>query len=549
MKIEIQLTHLPIVAGLAAALNGGQGAVVEFSGMVRGEEQGKVISALEYEAYPEMAEYQIRRLLEALASRHGCLAARVVHRLGIVPVGQLAIYLGVAARHRAEGIAFLAEFMDRLKQDVPIWKRRALAIPPPLPQQDWALKILAIVPRKALSLDAAMSEIQSHTAPLPGVRRPLADCVGHILREDVIATGDWPAFDCSTRDGYAVRVDDPGPEYQVVDTIHAAGWKPRQLQLGEAVRVATGAAMPCRGLRVVMQEQVERRGDRVHCVTMEEARNIRLQGEETKAGETLLAPGNRLHAGALALLATAGCARPLVSPRLRVAHFTIGDELVAPDQTPGPGQIRDSNSMLVRGLLQGFPHELEQARLPEDLPAAGIALASSQVGSADVILISGGASVGDKDFTRELLERLGFEIRFAQVNVRPGKPLIFGVQGARAAFGLPGNPLAHWVCFHFAVATVLARLTGASGPRFWPGRMAVRLEDEPVPRETLWPARLEISDGAWLIRPLPWASSGDVTCLAEADVLLRKPANTGTLEAGLAVEFLPADARLARLFK
>ena len=548
MKIEIELTHSPIVPGFAPAPNGGQGAVVEFSGVVRGEEHGTPISALEYEAYPEMAEHQIRRLLDSLALRHTCLAARVVHRLGIVPVGQLAIYLGVAARHRAEGIALLAEFMDRLKQDVPIWKRRALAIPPLMPLSDGSSKAPATIPRKALSLDAAMAEIQSRCVALPGVRRPLADCVGHVLRENVIAPGDWPAFDCSTRDGYAVRVDDPGPEYQVVDTIHAAGWKPRQLQLGEAVRVATGAAMPCRGLRVVMQEHVERRGDRVHRVTMEEARNIRLQGEEKKAGETLLAPGTRLRSGALALLATAGCARPLVSPRLRVAHFTIGDELVAPDQTPGPGQVRDSNSMLLRGLLQGFPHDLEQVRLPEDLGAAWIALASCEVGRADVILISGGASVGDKDFTRELLERLGFEISFAQVNVRPGKPLIFGVQGSRVAFGLPGNPLAHWVCFHFAVAMALARLTGGSVPRFLPGRMAVRLEDAPVPRETLWPARLEISDGAWLIRPLPWASSGDVTCLAEADVLLRKPANTGTLEAGLAVEFLPAEARLGRLF-
>ena len=176
-----------------------------------------------------------------------------------------------------------------------------------------------------------------------------------------------------------------------------------------------------------------------------------------------------------------------------------------------PGQIRDSNSILIRGLLQKFSCHLEQAHLPENFELAKSAIGNRQsaIANADVLLVSGGASVGEKDFTRPLLEWLGFEIVFSRVNIRPGAPLIFGINGGasvpasqpvgslappgkiRIAFGLPGNPLSHFVCFHLFVATALARLAGGEGPAFRRGPLAVKLEDGPNPRETLWPARCE----------------------------------------------------------
>jgi len=152
-------------------------------------------------------------------------------------------------------------------------------------------------------------------------------------------------------------------------------------------------------------------------------------------------------------------------------------------------------------------------------------------------LISGGASVGDQDFTRPLLEWLGFEIVFSQVNVRPGRPLIFGLKRNQVAFGLPGNPLSHFVCFHLFVATALAKLVGEETKGFLRGTLVERLDDAPCPRETLWPARRD-SVG---LHPLPWSSSGDVTCLAKTGALLRVPANQGSFAAGAAVDFLPAD--------
>jgi molybdopterin molybdotransferase len=345
------------------------------------------------------------------------------------------------------------------------------------------------VPRQTtLSLDEAVLEIHSRCQPLPGVRVRLQEACGRVLRETIFATEDLPPFDCSTRDGFAILQNDAAENFQIVDTIHAADWKPRELKSGETVRIATGAPLPCENLRVIMQENVERRDDKIKIMKRESSLNFRRRGEDKKAGAPLVPAGARLDASKLALLATAGCPQPLVSPRLRVVHFTTGDEIVPPDQTPKPGQIRDSNSILIHGLLQKFSCDLEQLHLPEDFDMAKSKTKNqkSKIENADLVLISGGASVGEKDFTHQLLESLGFEIIFSQVNVRPGSPLIFGVNENRIAFGLPGNPLSHFVCFHLFVATALAKLTGAEPDKFLRGQLREKLNDALCPRDWVW---------------------------------------------------------------
>jgi len=344
MEIEIQLTNGPIGEKVSPPLiPGSNGAWLEFRGVVRDSENGVPISALDYEGYPEMAKREIHRLLEDISQKHPCLAAKVIHRLGTIPVGETAIYVGVAGKHRGEALALLAEFMDRLKQDVPIWKRRAIVAAASAPGGSGGVPTAGTQrppPSSAISLDEAVSQIESRCPPVSGIRVRLEESFGRVLREKVLAAEDFPACDRSTRDGFAILQNDPAEWFQVVDTIQAADWKPRQLQSGEAVRVATGAALPGDNLRVVMREYVERQGDRIHVLPHDRATNIRRRGEEVKAGEPLLPAGVRLDAGKMALLAAAGGAHPLVGPCLRVMHFTTGDELVPPDQTPKPGQIR-----------------------------------------------------------------------------------------------------------------------------------------------------------------------------------------------------------------
>src|SRR5581483_811690 len=537
MKIEIQITNQPI-RSRSLTENYPAGAIAEFSGSVRDLENGEKISALEYEAYSPMAENEMRRILESLNEKFPCLAAQVIHRVGIIPVGETAIYICVVAKHRGEAFSMLAEFMNRLKQDVPIWKRRAIV------KTESAQPIVSVAVKtsghgNALSLDDAVAEISSCCQPLPGVHAPLAASLGRILRENITTTEDLPAADKSTRDGYAVLKNDSSEILSVVDAIHAADWKPRQLKIGEAVRIATGGSLPCKNVCVIMQENVERNGDIIKIVRHESNLNIRKRGEEIRAGETILNSGAKLDAGKLALLATVGYAQPLVSPKLKIIHFTTGDEIISPEQKPKPGQIRDSNSILIHALLKNFPCELVQQHLPENFEMAKqvISAFSLQPPAFDLVLVSGGASVGDKDFTRPLLEWLDFEIVFNRIAIRPGAPLIFGTNGNRAAFGLPGNPLSHFVCFHLFVAAALKKLVGDEPRKFLRGNLAAKLDDAPNSRETLWPVRCEIQNGKWELTPLRWSSSGDATCLAETNALIRIPANRGSIESGAEVEF------------
>jgi molybdopterin molybdotransferase len=522
------------------------GAWVEFRGLVRSEENNTEISALEYEAYAGMAEREMRRLIAAVSEQQPCLAVKVVHRIGVVPVGETAVYVGVAAKHRGAAFAVLAGFMDQLKQDVPIWKRRALAglvavaalrpLPPP------AKRLAAGPARNApLPLETALAHIHARIPPLPAVSLPLQDAAGHVLRENLVATDDSPAADRSTRDGYAILQTDSSATFCITDTLHAADCKPRQLGPGEAVRVATGTTLPCAGLRVIMQENAERTGNQIKILRSETATNVCRHGEDWQAGDTLLPAGKVLDAGALAVLASVGCTQPRVSPQLPVLHFTTGDELVPPTTSPQPGQIRDCNSILIRALLEKQGCAVTHEHLPENFEAAQRVVASlvPPAPTFNLVLISGGAGGGDKDFTRALLEWLGFEIVFDRVNIRPGAPLIFGVNGTRIAFGLPGNPLSHFVCFHLFVAAALKRLTGAEPDGMCSGMLAGKIEDAPIARETLWPARVKLENRHARLTPLRWHSSGDVTCLAAANALIRVPAESGLLPAGTEVNFLP----------
>ena len=565
MEIEAQLTREPIAERIPPPASGLAGAWVEFRGLVRGEENNAEISALEYEAYAGMAEREMRRLITSICAQQPCLAVKVVHRVGVVPVGETAIYVGVAAKHRGAAFAVLAEFMNQLKQEVPIWKRRALAsldgqvskadVPPvskpagcgharPLPSNPSpgiGSQSAGFARKEPQPLDAALAKILSHVRPLPAVTVPLLAAAGHVLRENLVATDDSPAADRSTRDGYAILQTDSSATFCITDTLHAADCKPRQLGPGEAVRVATGTTLPCAGLRVIMQENAERTGNQIKILRSETATNVCRHGEDWQAGDTLLPAGKVLDAGALAVLASVGCTQPRVSPQLPVLHFTTGDELVPPTTSPQPGQIRDCNSILIRALLEKQGCAVTHEHLPENFEAAQRVVASlvPPAPTFNLVLISGGAGGGDKDFTRALLEWLGFEIVFDRVNIRPGAPLVFGVNGTRIAFGLPGNPLSHFVCFHLFVAAALKRLTGAEPDGMCSGMLAGKIEDAPNARETLWPARVILENRHARLTPLRWHSSGDVTCLAAANALIRVPAESGLLPAGTEVNFLP----------
>jgi molybdopterin molybdotransferase len=327
-------------------------------------------------------------------------------------------------------------------------------------------------------------------------------------------------------DGYAVGRDDLSDTFKVVAEVRTGEQPVFTLAKGECARVFTGAQLPNGASQVIMQEDVERDGETIVVKRRSDATHIRARGEDARAGTALLQAGTRLRAPEAALLAQLGVAQPVVSPAPRVIHFVTGDELVPPTGVPGPGQIRDSNSTLIASLLTEAGARLSHQRNCGDNLAALVRDVRTVPEAAwDLLLISGGASVGDYDFGEGALEKLGFNVHFRQLNLRPGKPLIFATRGRQAAFVIPGNPVSHFVTFHVAIRLALERLEAAAGS--WPladVQLAGELLAEPNPRETFWPARAFTSAGELHVAPLAWRSSGDVCGLVSTNALIHLPA-------------------------
>lgn len=396
-------------------------------------------------------------------------------------------------------------------------------------------------PDRTASASEVLELLRGACRPLDAERAPLREAAGRVLREPIHALGDQPPFDRSSMDGFAVRMDDPAKQFRIVDEIRAGDWKPRELKRGEAVRIATGGALPGEGLQVVMREDAAREGDLLSVSRRDGERNIRFRGEDSASGQVLIPQGARLEPGALALLASLGCVRPLVTKVPRVLHLATGNEIVPPEMAPQPGQIRDSNSTLVRAFLAQWGIQPAQLSVPEDQSAAHNAL-NADGRDADVILVSGGASVGDHDFTRRLLEDLGFAIYVSKTTARPGKPLIVAGRGGTIAFGLPGNPLAHFVCLNLYVRTALESFLGLpAGLLFHTGALTSDLAAGGNSRETFWPAQWRWGHHAPTLTPLRWSSSGDLTPLATANALIRVEPGAERLAQGCLVEFTPTQ--------
>lgn len=341
----------------------------------------------------------------------------------------------------------------------------------------------------------------------------LAEALGSVLREEVRAPEDQPAFDRSAVDGFLVGADDFAEEFRLVGEIRAGGGMREELGRGEVLRIGTGAAVPAGAFEVVMLEDAVE-ADGLVRLTRRGRDQVRKRGEDAKAGEVLVADGAMLAVGAIGLLASVGCVEPRVTRALDVLHVATGNELVGAEMRPAAGQVRDSNSPLVAAWGRKRGMRIRQKRVGEEEEALRRAIE----GHRDLLLVSGGASVGGHDCTEAVLAAAGFEILVTKVAVRPGKPLIVARRGNEWAFGLPGNPLSHFVCLQvFVDAAVAAMRGGAAEPVVRRGLVLAAVKGNP--RETWWPGAEE-REG---LRPLRWVSSGDLTALASADVLLRVP--------------------------
>jgi len=398
-----------------------------------------------------------------------------------------------------------------------------------------------------LSFEDALRTILDHIPPPEPEETLLSLAAGRALAADVRADRDSPPFDSSAMDGYAVRASDAaaGAILRVTEEILAGRMPTRPVGSGEAAAVMTGAPVPDGADAVVKVEDTEVVEGGVRLArAATPGDHIRLQGENRRAGEIVLAAGTGIGPVEIGVLATVGLATVPVFRRPTLAVVATGDELVAVEDEPGPARIRNANSstLLAQGHDAGA-RTLDLGRV-EDEPAATRRAIRDGLES-DVLVLSGGVSMGTRDLVAEALVDEGVEILFHRVRIKPGKPLLFGRRGKTLVFGVPGNPVSTFVTFELFVRPAIRARAGFRRT-VRPVVPAVLAEDTPagVRRRLFAPAILRPGAAGWQVAPVPWRGSGDAFGLAGANALLIYPEDVGARAAGTLVDVVPLTGAL-----
>jgi molybdopterin molybdotransferase len=315
-----------------------------------------------------------------------------------------------------------------------------------------------------ISIEHARDFAVSAARRLPTELLPIEEALDRVLADDVHAAGDVPPFACSAMDGYAIIAGSESGPLNVVAESRAGTPSSHQLAPGEAVRISTGAAVPAGATAVVRQEDVRASDGRIEIdaeARVEAGANIRHPGEDMHAGTPVLTPGTRLTAAALGAAVAAGVGTVTVSRRPTVAVLSTGDELRRPGEALGPGEIHNSNAPMLAALAtHAGGRTTRPGILPDDAGATEAGL-SKALDEADVVLVTGGVSVGPHDHVKPALHRLCVEERFWGVALQPGKPTWFGTRGHQLVFGLPGNPVSTVVTFSLFADPAIQAMLGA----------------------------------------------------------------------------------------
>jgi molybdopterin molybdotransferase len=391
-----------------------------------------------------------------------------------------------------------------------------------------------------LSLEEALKRILERVTPLGPEAVPLAAAAGRVLAEDARAVVDLPPFPSSAMDGFAVRSEDTPGRLPVVARIAAGLPAPRPLEAAEAMAIATGGVVPAGADSVIPLEYVVDHDNEVEVpAAVVLGDNVRPRGGDVAEGDVVVPRGVRLRAAQIGALAAAGLESVVVARRPRVAVLATGTELRRPGETLGPGEVYEANGVLLATALASVGADVDTSpAVADDESAHRDALERGL--AADVLVTSGGVSVGPHDLVRRILGELGVEEVFWGVAVKPGKPLAFGVRGSTLVFGLPGNPVSSLVGAEVFVRPALLALQGATvpGPVFSEGRLAAAVRRNPH-RDEFLRAIAVASEKGVLLDPVRGQESHMIARAAAADALVLAPRGEGELAAGESVRYLP----------
>jgi molybdopterin molybdotransferase len=399
-----------------------------------------------------------------------------------------------------------------------------------------------------LRIEDALQLILDQTPLLTIEEIGLADAVGRVLRCEVKADADLPPFDRARMDGYAVRA---------ADTVNARGDMPVRLRArgevaagqaftgrinnGEAVRIMTGAPVPAGADAVEKIEVIAVHDDGWIELTapVSPKQFITPRGVEAQAGAVMVTAGTRITPAVAAVLASFGNARVTVARRPRMALLSTGNELVEAHETPADAQIRNTNTYSLAGYAAAAGAQVISANIVRDDFAATCAAIDQALAQADVVLLSGGVSMGDYDLVKPALRELGAEVFVEKVAMHPGKPTVFARRGAKIIFGLPGNPVSVAVSFHLFARPALLQMQGAAEIHLPRLRAHVtRAVKGAPPRRSHQPGRLLIQDGRATVEPLKWSGSSDLVAFMRADALIVVPEDRVGLDANELAEVI-----------
>jgi molybdopterin molybdotransferase len=393
-----------------------------------------------------------------------------------------------------------------------------------------------------LSVDEARARIVGPLQPTAAEIVALAEAWGRVTAAPVLARLDQPPADVSAMDGYALRAEDQGPR-RVLGAAPAGHPFASAVGAGEAVRLFTGSFVPEGADAILIQEDASQDGDIVHATeTPVAGRHIRRRGQDFTAGDVLIPTGTRLNARAVGLAAAGNHPWLAVRRRPIVAILATGDEVAMPGEPIPPGGIVSSNAHALAALVRA------RGGLPMVLPIApdradAIAAAAASTAGADLLVTTGGASVGEHDLVQAGLGRHGFELDFWKIAMRPGKPLIFGRLGATAVLGLPGNPVSALVCAILFLVPALDRLLGLPGdpPVTTAARLGAAVVANDHRADHLRAAIADDGDGLAIATPFPRQDSSMVRLLNSAQALILRAPNAPALRAGDAVSVIRLD--------
>ena len=397
------------------------------------------------------------------------------------------------------------------------------------------------MPASLTTIAEARELVTAAVGPLGVEPVAIADARDRVLAADVDAVGNVPPFPCSAMDGYAVTAGPADRTLRIAGESRAGAPTVQQLGDGEAIRISTGGAIPAGATAVIPQENVEvMNGSIVTRAAVGEGEHVRHRGEDMRAGTTVLRAGTLLGAGELGAAVSAGAAELIVARRPRVQVLSTGDELRAPGELLGPGEIHNSNGPMLVALSEHQGAVCPPAgRLPDNRAATEAGLENA-LENADVVIVTGGVSVGPHDHVKPALAHLGVEQVFWRVALQPGKPTWFGRRGSVLVFGLPGNPVSAVVTFGLFVRPALAALQGRAPDRSLDPEavLATAVRRNPD-REQAMRVRLERENGRLMATPNGPQASHIVTSLLGADALALVPAGEGELKAGATVALEP----------